>query len=242
MCFSCTWQSRISFGSLCDWWWQAGSWGSLDARVTSLSFTTGAAGCAVSARESRFTWRGECENQRYLAQWGPLFLYSVILTYYFCDTSHVTARCCGLSALHFLSVKAFLNCCFLFCYINNRSSKTDIYLHENILNYSFRIQFLSALSWLTNSKPVFSNVKRIWICVGYLYASVMSEVWREHIYVNTFMSRTTRPSRASWSSRRSGRSDGTHVSFLTCGRSDIRKEWREIRAENKQNKRISSKY
>lgn len=171
-----------------------------------------------------------------------MFLYSVILTYYFCDTSHVTARCCGLSALHFLSVKAFLNCCFLFCYINNRSSKTDIYLHENILNYSFRIQFLYALSWLTNSKPVFSNVKRIWICVGYLYASIMSEVWREHIYVNTFMSRTTRPSRASWSSRRSGRSDGTHVSFLTCGRSDIRKEWREIRAENKQNKRISSKY
>lgn len=148
----------------------------------------------------------------------------------------MTAHCCGLSALHFLSVKAFLNCCFLFCYSNNRSSKTDIYLHENILNYSCRIQFLYAFSWLTNSKPVFSNVKKS-CCVGYLYASVMSEVWREHIYVNTFRSRTTRPSWASWSSRRSGRSDGTHVSFVTCSRSDIRKEWREIRAENKQKKK-----
>lgn len=54
---------------------------------------------------------------------------------YFCDISDVTAHGCGLSAPHFLSVKAFLNCCFLFCYINNRSSKTDIYLHENINFY-----------------------------------------------------------------------------------------------------------
>lgn len=87
---------------------------------------------------------------------------------------------------------------------------------------------LYAFSQLKNYKLVFQILQKYVIyCTTWDILSVisvckvMSEVMR-HALVNTFRSRASRPSWDPRTSRWSGRSDGTRVSFLTCSQSDIR--------------------
>lgn len=101
-----------------------------------------------------------------------------------------------------------------------------------VSTYSFNTLF----SCIKNNTKRDHNLGHV-VCDICLLGPHASYEWGvECAHVNTFKSGSARPSWASWSSSRSWRSHGAHVSFLTCSQTDITNG--EVRTENKQKMKI----